>query len=488
MLESLPAPAGRSQSIEAFNAGVRAMVAGDGATAARAWEAASGADAALVPAHYNIAIWHEERNDWARAGAAWKRLLAADPYDTRALVRLSVALRSQGDAAGALKVLEVAVRLYPYFKSWYDDMAALLDQVGRSGEATMWRSRGEKLDTDAVEMALDDGVRNLRQGNWDLACACLEAILEDWPENVDARIRLAQAQAGSGQIEAAVASLRAALQHADAGPARVHYQLGRILAHAGQTEAAVGELQRALKLEPNYGLANELLARLRFSPGTPDAQRSNPSSSVRTGAMSAYVRVDSATSNPPHGEPPVFAAPDVTQPWEDRVRSLIRQASLLPGPTGRPPRVALIVERNSALAPLAAHVAAVLSGPELTKMPDGAQPVFVVESDVRPGEVAGGWLGSDAYPTLDVARWPQHSEPLAIDELLAAVSRAAGTDGFNLVLIVSSGRVRPDQNNTSRAIRGIQAYQFASVAPTGRSTDLALRFGGVAPNWAEIVV
>lgn len=496
MLESLPIPAFRAQSIATFNHGVRAMRDGDVATATQAWRDASVADTNLTPAAYNLAIALEDAGDHHGAADAWGRVLSADPFDTRALIRQATAFRQIDQVADAIKNYESAIRIYPYYRFWYADFAEVLEKSGRNGEATMLRARGEALDTDAIEMAFEDGVRNLRRANWSLAQACFEAILEDWPEAVEAWIRLAQALAGELRYNEAINALNTALQHADTTPARVHYQRGRIFLLAGSVDAALSDLELAVRFEPAFGLAQELLHRTRAATALTSAAAETAAGSAgpldqRTAGLGPPPGTDSSTSVVHPSDHPILPAPDPGMPWEDRVRVLIRQASLIPGPTGKPPRIALILERNAALAMAANHVISVLNGPEFPKLPDGAQPVYVVEAESRTGEgsdgvVAGGWLGSKRYPAVDVLRWPQVSEPLPIDELLAALLRDAPGEAFNLVLIVASGRVRSTQNATVRLARQFPAFQFAMVSPAGAGNDLSLRFQGIAPNWVEI--
>lgn len=488
----LPITPGQASALAAFNDGVRAMQQGDEATAGAKWEEACQLDPSLVPAWHNRVVYHANRGDDAKVVEMYQALVGLNPYDTKSIVRLAGALRRIGRFDEAASWYQRAVKLYPYYRLWYYEAAENLEEAGRLGEAEQWRENAGTLDADEAEMAFEDGAMHLRQRNYPLAIACLQAVLEDLPGNLDARLHLARAYAGQGNPDLALEAFGHALEHAGLAGPLVHYQRARLLVAMGRHGEAQTDVEFALDQDPEFGLARALAQRLGLVLDDPGSL----SDTGFTTNRSTEVRDNDKTTagggvGGGAGIVPVMDAPDPTWAWTEQVRQLVRQAALLPGPTGKPPRLAVVIERTAVVRAMVPTVMELLETPELSRLPGGVQPVFVVEGEHAAGAgfdgiARAGWLGTERYPHVDTGKWDESVDGLPIDRLLAAVSREGGADGFNLVLILGTGRVRSDQTATIGHLRQLRTYQIAMVHPPNPVGDLSLRLNGTAPNWVEI--
>lgn len=496
MTQAIPAPPHRAEAIVAFNEGVRQMQAGQQADAVRSWERACELDQHMAPAYHNLIVYYGEQEMWDRVVDCYAALLLLDPFDTRLLVRQAGALRRADRAAEAVQNYQRAIRIYPYFRFWYQELAELLEQVGEGDEAKHWQQRGAALDSDEAEMAWEDGVRHLRGMNLPLAIACFEAVVDEYPENVDARLRLATALERNGDVDGALAQLGETFEVAPE-PALVHFHRARMLARHDRLEEARGDLEDALRMEPTYGrargLLNQVLWQLTSSDNaTTHGTREESETSDNKAPAAAAANLTQIEPPRPAFEVPSLPVPDSSQRWDEQVRQLVRQAAQVPGPEGHPPRMSLLLEMNRELVGVASRTLELLSGPELSRLPGGVQPVYVIEGEPYEGAgtegiSASGWLGSDGYRAVDFRRWATPRDGLPIDAMLSRLGEVGGTEGFNLVLIISTGRVRADQSRTLGIVRRLPCFQIALVSAGERSNDLSMRMQGVAPNWAEVV-
>jgi len=171
-MASIPVSQNRVASIKAFNAGVKAMQGGDSDTAIAQWQKAYELDSTMMPAVHNLVAYHEEQDHHERTVELYREVLEFDPFDTRAWIRRGTAYKKLGHLDNAIQCYEQAIALYPGFRFWYYELADLFDAKGQQGRATELRDRAADMDTDAVELAMDDGIRQYRGSNYPLACAC----------------------------------------------------------------------------------------------------------------------------------------------------------------------------------------------------------------------------------------------------------------------------------------------------------------------------
>lgn len=484
----MTSPTDVAEAIHAFNEGVRAMQEGDSEAAADAWKRAAELDPGMTPALKNLVVYYEERDKLAEVIAAYDRILAFDPFDTEALVRQASAYHRTGRAEAAIANYEKAIAIYPYFRFWYAELATIYDQIDETDTGEAWRARSMELDANEAEMAFEDGIRQHRAGNDELALAIFEAVVDEVPANTDARIRLARLLQTAGRTDEAIAQLDRALELSDVSPALVLFHRARIRATAGDIPGACEDLAAALEDEPDYGRARRLLERLGSSGGTPPGKSADiPPVPDRTGGAS-----EEASSSQMGALAPRLPAPDPDLPWIDQVRLAVEQACRVESRTGQPGRAAVLLAANAWLAPIAQRLLAELVDPELGLIGDQSSRVYVIEGEPaedagKHGLIAEGWFGV-SYSGPSVDRWRDDADGLPLDRMLEAAQLAVGSDGFNILVFVSDGRVRSDQNSTLSYLHHVPTYQVLCVEPSGADAELENRLTGHAPNLLAIAV
>lgn len=462
-----PTPESRVDATLAFNAGVQAMQQGDDATAVAHWQRATELDATLVPAIHNLIVYHEEREQYEKVTDLYGMQIALNPFDTRALIRQAASLRRLRRYSAAVANYEKAIRFYPWFRYWYEELAQLLEEAGQPELAATWRERAHTIDSDEAEMACDDGNLQLGRGNYPLACACFRAVLEDFPNNLDARLKLAQTLHEMGDTDAALTEFADALAVADSSAAVVHFHRARALLEVGRNDEAVHDLQTALDLEPGFGRAQYLLLHLDLQPADQDIIR--PVSDPHMAGLSRSIQ-------PAHT-------------WEAPLIEQLRELTALNKAAGSAARFALIIEPHASLAPTAMRLTELLHALDLT--PDGGRilPVMVVETEVRTGEgMIGvnrvGWLGSDSFPDMRVISWNPNTDGLPVDQAVLAAVNAA-PEGYTAFILIASGRVRGDQATLARLIRKTTSLAWMVLSPVGNPGDVAARLQPVAPGYRD---
>ena len=459
-------------AIEAFNAGVRAMRNGDEPVAVQHWLEALQHYSGMLPAARNLVVYFETKGDAERVAELYQTILSFDPYDTTALIRQANAFRNLGNLDGATLNYERAIAVYPFYRFWYAEMAELLEQKQQYEAATLWRERAETLGGDEAEMAFEDGITHLREGNFELAAAIFEAVLEELPANLEARLHLARALGRVGRDEEALEQFATALDLAEATPALVLVQRARFYLSRRRVAEARRDLQSALEYMPAYGRAKAMLNSLEAA-----GRGSDPV---------AAVSVEMPTSAAPE-----FATVDTSEPFGAQLAHTLEQALAVPNREGGPARVALLIEPHPSLTPLVNELISIVTQSHYGLYAVEPPRLFAALGQVADvSDISGmawsGWVDPSSLGMLAPSRWYGDTGGLAIDRMLERVTEVSADAGFNLVLIVSTGRVRADQTSTVGAMRRLQAYQVASVQPSEGSGDLALRMQGVAPNWVTI--
>jgi tetratricopeptide (TPR) repeat protein len=426
----------------------------------------------MLPAARNLVVYFETQGDAERVAELYQTILSFDPFDTTALIRQANAFRNLGNLDGATLNYERAIAVYPYYRFWYAEMAELLEQKHQTEAAALWRERAETLGGDEAEMAFEDGITHLREGNFELASAIFEAVLEELPANLEARLHLARALARTGRDDEALEQYATALDLAEQTPALVLVQRARFYLARKRVDEARRDLSEALQHTPNYGRAKAMLRGLEAA-----GRGSEPLAGV-------------SVEMPPNA-PPEFATVDTSQPFGAQIAHTLEQALAMPNRAGGPGRIALLIEPHPSLTPLVNELISIVTQPHFGLY--GVEPprLFAALGQVADvSDISGmswsGWVDPASLGMLAPSRWQGDTGGLAIDRMLERATEVAADTGFNLVLIVSTGRVRADQTGTVGAMRRLPAYQVASVQRAEGSGDLGLRLQGVAPNWVTI--
>ena len=159
-----------------------------------------------------------------------------------------LALRRAGQLDHAIEAFEAATKADPRYTAAWLAQAQTLLQAGMAARANEAASTGEKLaDARALQPAFLQ-VHALAGGDPAPALAALQARVKSSPDDLDARLRLAQLQGQSNALPAAIANLRALLRRDQSDP-RAWFLLGKFSIMHGQISSAIDEsLVRALVL------------------------------------------------------------------------------------------------------------------------------------------------------------------------------------------------------------------------------------------------
>lgn len=133
--------------------------------------------------------------------------------------------------------------------------------------ALVWRWLGTKALPALLTVAVIFGIlTSLRNLDYRSELALWGDTVAKVPANTRARINLARAQLGAGQVAEAEANLREALR-LDPGSADAHYNLGVLLVRSGRKEAAEAAYREATRLRPAHAEAWNNLGGLHLEAG-----------------------------------------------------------------------------------------------------------------------------------------------------------------------------------------------------------------------------
>ena len=188
---------------------------------------------------YLLAAFHRSQGDDETAVALLQQATEADPESPRPYLTLSAYHGRAGDLDSALEAAEQALAIAP------DDFAARLRKA---------------------ELLVDLGYRGkdgdlLAQGR-----TIVEAVLASEPTSPEALFVQAKIQLAEEEAEAAVTSLRGAI---DGRPdwAQAHFVLASALLLENDRQGARAELARSVELDPSLLQARRLLARVHANLG-----------------------------------------------------------------------------------------------------------------------------------------------------------------------------------------------------------------------------
>ena len=102
-----------------------------------------------------------------------------------------------------------------------------------------------------------------------------QAVLEKYPDHVEANINIGAALAQLGEIDAAIRHYQTALK-SDPNNPEAHNNMGVLLAQKNMFSAALKHFQRALNLRPGYASAINNLRRLEMMPVNREGVQPSP--------------------------------------------------------------------------------------------------------------------------------------------------------------------------------------------------------------------
>jgi predicted TPR repeat methyltransferase len=241
-----------------------------------------------------VALHQQGRLDQARA--LYREVLAADPRQFDALHLSGVIERQRGDAARAVELIRTALQVDPQQARAHCNLGAALQDLGHAGEALLaydsalrldpryalaWDNRGntlrrlgrlpEALDSYERALALRPGYPEAwchraivlnDLGRHADAAASAERALDQRAGDADALLALGNALQGLERLGEAVDAYGRALAASQAFPqaAETWCARGAALKKSGDLPAALDSYERALRLRPDYALAEHYRA------------------------------------------------------------------------------------------------------------------------------------------------------------------------------------------------------------------------------------
>ncbi len=524
-------------AVVAFNEAATAIEAGNEKAAVAAWERALDLDPGLVQAALNLITYSQRTSDLHRELSLWERVVGFDPFHTDHLVLQAAALRKAGDRGRAIENYRRAIAIYPYFKFWYHELASLLEETG-ADDAPVWRRKGDTLAADEAELCYEDGVGHAKASRWSSARSCFEAVLEDFPDNLDARLRLTEVLERCGTPEEVADAFEQALESTDAAKGLVLFRKAQWQLRTSDREGAIGTLERAINSVPIYGKAQRLrwvlqqeraaehddgrAHRAEPGPAAPakdsgatanavgpaaangNGASGNGASGFDASAPAAQVRrkrqllkpdeigMERVDENWPRATIPRIEPPNRALPWRQQLHQILGQVLSLPAPGGAAPRVAIGVEPDADTAPILEEVLSEIRTAARTIRSDADRShifVFltdrVAEDGSRPA-ARSGWLGQSGGLLDDVGDWRRGRAGFSLGGCLSAVNRASGPEGFNCLILLGFGRCHREHADPRTLLSNLRTHALCYLHPSYHYVDMRLALGDLAPNTLEI--
>lgn len=191
----------------------------------------------------------ERQNDWARAADLWSRAARKDPADARLLQRSAVASLECGDRMQALRQFRQAVAARPNDAPTLVELARLAFRLDETEQGNLLIGRAVEIEPTNVDALSLQAEWLQRSGSRREAMAAYHRVLAVEPENVNARLRLAQNLIDTRHSDRAAVLLRGVCHCAlasDDDKAQARRQLGLAYAREGRWKDAAAEFQRAV--------------------------------------------------------------------------------------------------------------------------------------------------------------------------------------------------------------------------------------------------
>lgn len=164
---------------------------------------------------------------------------------------------ARGDTLAAVGPLERAVEADPAFAAAWVRLADARGSLGYRSEAVEAAERAvAELDNPDGRVALEArALRASLEGDTDRALELRHRLVERFPNDIEARVRLGELQGDSGRLDAARDTLSAVVEQ-DASHPRAWYLLGKFSILAGESRRAIDDyLVRALVVQNRLGNA-----------------------------------------------------------------------------------------------------------------------------------------------------------------------------------------------------------------------------------------
>lgn len=186
----------------------------------------------------------------ARAGTAYREVLAREPACHEALHGLGLVMHQRGRNEPARLLIENALKLCPNQADYHYHLAEILRHSGQASEAVSRYRRAISLNADEGDYYFGLGNALADEGSTD---GCLDAYrnaARRAPNDTEIHNNLGNALADRGELVEALAHLRRAVSLAPSY-ADAHHNLALVLKDSGDSRQAMDHARRACQLAPN---------------------------------------------------------------------------------------------------------------------------------------------------------------------------------------------------------------------------------------------
>jgi tetratricopeptide (TPR) repeat protein len=190
----------------------------------------------------------DQRKSAPAEAAVWYRAaLAVRPGNAGAWNNLGIALKDQGDLAGAEAAYREAIRLDPKYADAHHNLGGTLRKLNRAAEAEAEYREAIRLGTKVPDAYLNLGLALYRKGEFGEAIVRYHDALKIDPKFSAAHNNLGNALRKKGDLPGAVAAYRKAIEH-DRKNALAWGNLGHTLIDTKQPAEALAAFREAVRL------------------------------------------------------------------------------------------------------------------------------------------------------------------------------------------------------------------------------------------------
>jgi Flp pilus assembly protein TadD len=265
-------------------------------------------------AMYNLGLALKTEGD-ARGALHWyAKALELTPGNPEVHNNKGVALMSLGDAEGAVRSYREALRLAPAYALAHSNLAGALAALGDRQSAVREYEEALRLEPGLAAARRDLAKVLAAEGRTEDAVRELREALRVKPDDIDARHSLGVALDRAGRSDEAILELREALR-LDPADATIKRDLASALANAGTLDEAIRLYEAALRLSPGDAQAHNGLGLARAWAGQPEEAAREFSSSLRLDPSSADVHVNYGTLLLSQGR-----LPEAVDQYEEAIR------------------------------------------------------------------------------------------------------------------------------------------------------------------------
>jgi protein O-mannosyl-transferase len=193
------------------------------------------------------------------AAPVWEELVQRAPEDEKAWIQLGLAQRARGASELAIEAFQAAAALTPPSVEALTNLADLLMDLQRWGEATKALQQAAALEPRRADFQYNLGNCLAQAGDLPGSLRCYETALAITPGYVEARNNLGVTLERMGRGTEALAAYEAVLS---AQPRHVvaRYNRSRVLLQLGRRDEALRDLRELLRIQPDHAEARRALA------------------------------------------------------------------------------------------------------------------------------------------------------------------------------------------------------------------------------------